>query len=662
MNEKEKKLLNNLSRLLGNPEVSESAFKQIEEAAAKKEKERKLLEQFENALLGIQIKPTEKQNETLHNSLVDSMEEFVEPIVVEDTFADIKNANSREVTVPNSQATPVQPQPVLPDSFVNKVTDTITKTAKKSEGPEVVKVDPVRAEIQQMKQSITDLHSFASRMSQMGGGGEVNLRYLDDIDKSTFVNNYFLSYSSSTNNFLFANVTTAVDWLHIPSSINPDVSLAHSLGNNTNRWESLWVGSNSITFSDTLGGPDQVLSLANQVFYITQGSGSNTTFNANAGFNAGGVILQNYTIRLADAQHDFTIGSPGDGGRIIIQRTLDIGNSVANAAVSAFEVANNGLTTIRNNLQIINPITQTNAAPFTIQSQLGTPQGFTDPGVTMYAINSANVSNRLVMDTYGNGVYNSIAGRTSRGTISAPTSLASNDVILRISGNGYDGAGFPSTGTARIDFVTAENFSVANQGSSLRFWTTPLGTNTVTVTMLMTSNATTVNGAFTANNTYVYGDLSVTGNTTSNNATFSGNVAIYGTTSANNINLQANAGITFPDNTTQITAYKAPNVRIDAAISNTVLIDFASDNIIYVHTNGATLTANIQNLSSGAGRSIELFIFNNIGGTQQFNHNLRSGTQATGGQSFYLCTHNLMYVKYFCLDGNTYNTFVTAIV
>ena len=98
MNEKEQKLLNNLSRLLGNPEVSESAFKQIEEAAAKKEKERKLLEQFENVLLGIQIKPTEKQNETLHNSLVDSMEEFVEPIVVEDKFADIKNANSREVS------------------------------------------------------------------------------------------------------------------------------------------------------------------------------------------------------------------------------------------------------------------------------------------------------------------------------------------------------------------------------------------------------------------------------------------------------------------------------------------------------------------------------------------------------------------------------------
>ena len=379
----------------------------------------------------------------------------------------------------------------MPDSFVNKAADIITKTAKKSEGPEVVKVDPVRAEIQQMKQSITDLHSFASRMSQMGGGGEVNLRYLDDIDKSTFVNNYFLSYSSSTNNFVFANVTTAVDWLHVPSSIVPDVSLVHSLGNNTNRWESLWVGSNSITFSDTLGGPDQVLSLANQVFYVTQGSGSNTIFNANAGFNAGGVILQNYTIRLANAQHDFTIGSPGDGGRILINRSLYVGNTSANV----YEFSTNTTSTL----------------------------------------------------------------------ISTPTTIS----------------------------------------------------NTLT---------------------------------------------IYGNTLANNITLEANAVITFPDNTTQSTAYKAPNVRIDAAISNTVLIDFASDNIIYVHTNGATLTANIQNLSSGAGRSIELFIFNNIGGTQQFNHSLRSGTQATGGQSFYLCSHNLMYVKYFCLDGNTYNTFVTAIV
>jgi len=480
MNETEKKLFEKLSKLLG-PEAAEAEFKRIDEETAKRKKEKQFLASFEEALLNPKPKKIieEKESEALHNALIESCDEFIEPIILEEKPAAIPLG--------------AQPLPQLPEKdFVTKAVKSLSKLSRNEYNDKVNETpESIRKEIDLMKKTITDLHRFARNASGMGGGGEVNLRYLDDINKSTFVNNYFLSYSSTSNNFLFANVTTAVDWLHIPSSIIPDVSLAHSLGNNTNRWESLWIGSNSITFSDTLGGPDQVLSLANQVFYITQGSGSNSTFNANAGFNAGGVILQNYTIGLANAQHDFTIGSPGDGGCILINRSLYVGNTSANL----YEFSTNTTSTL----------------------------------------------------------------------ISTPTTIS----------------------------------------------------NTLT---------------------------------------------IYGNTLANNITLEANAGITFSDNTTQSTAYKAPNVRIDAAISNSVLIDFASDNIIHVHTNAGTLTANIQNLSSGAGRSIELFIFNNIGGTQQFNHSLRSGTQATGGQSFYLSSHNLMYVKYFCLDGTANNTFVTAIV
>ena len=126
-----------------------------------------------------------------------------------------------------------------------------------------------------------------------------------------------------------------------------------------------------------------------------------------------------------------------------------------------------------------------------------------------------------------------------------------------------------------------------------------------------------------------------------------------------NQNIKANTTITFGDNSVQNTAYKVPNVRVANVISNTVLIDFSTDNFVHIHTNQATVTANLQNLT--AGKIVDLFIYNNIGGTQQFNHGVAS-SQAANGSSFFLCSHPLMYVKYFCLDGTANNTLVVAIV
>jgi len=236
--------------------------------------------------------------------------------------------------------------------------------------------------------------------------------------------------------------TTMIAVNSVNSSIIPTSNLVFTLGNTTNRFAEMWIGSNSIIFTDTMGGPDQTLSVANQVFYIAQKSAPNT-YNANAGFNAGGIILQNYTIQLANTSQNLIVGS------------TSVNNSV-----------------------------------------------------------------------------------------------------------------------------------IFNQ------------------------------------------------------------------------NIKANTTITFTDNTVQNTAYKVPNVRIANVISNSVLIDFSTDNFVHIHTNAGTVTANLQNLT--AGKVVELFIFNNAGGTQQFNHGV-SSTQATGGASFYLSSHNTMYVKYFCLDGTANNTFVAAI-
>ena len=271
----------------------------------------------------------------------------------------------------------------------------------------------------------------------------------------TFSNNYGMRFPDATfqatafntnTQYTFSNTITFSSNVRVHSVI-PTANLTYTLGNTTNRFSSLYVGANSITFTDTLSGPDQVLSLANQVFYITQGSGSNSTFNANAGFNAGGIVSQNYNIRLANNSQNLVIGSTSVNTSVIV-----------------------------------------------------------------------------------------------------------------------------------------------------------------------------------------------------------------------NQNLLVNTTLTFSDNTVQNTAF-IPNIsrpRIISGTTNAITIDFSTDTTIHLHTNAGTVTANLINFT--AGKQVDVIIYNNIGGTQQYNHGLSTGNRAVGGASFFLCTHPTMWVTYICEDNTETNCFVKAAV
>jgi len=145
----------------------------------------------------------------------------------------------------------------------------------------------------------------------------------------------------------------------------------------------------------------------------------------------------------------------------------------------------------------------------------------------------------------------------------------------------------------------------------------------------------------------------VTGPTSSSDLTI-GNAGDTGT-------LYLNRMVKFPDGSTQTTAYvpglKTP--RIISGITTAFTIDFSSDVLIHLHTNAATVTATLTNYT--AGKQVDVVIYNNVGGTQQFNHGL-SSSNATGGNSFYLCSHPTMWVTYICMDGTSGNTFVRAVV
>jgi len=50
------------------------------------------------------------------------------------------------------------------------------------------------------------LSKIQQQMSTMGGGGEVKLRYLDDVDRSSIVDEGYLNYNASTGKFVFSKL------------------------------------------------------------------------------------------------------------------------------------------------------------------------------------------------------------------------------------------------------------------------------------------------------------------------------------------------------------------------------------------------------------------------------------------------------------------------
>jgi len=153
-----------------------------------------------------------------------------------------------------------------------------------------------------------------------------------------------------------------------------------------------------------------------------------------------------------------------------------------------------------------------------------------------------------------------------------------------------------------------------------------------------------------------YGNINVAaylaGNVTIGNLTVS-NLTVNGTLTTGNV---AVGGTFAPAKGITHNATK-PTI-----VGNVVLINFDTDDLIHVHTTGpgTTITANLVNLSTTVGKTVEVLVMSSAGGSTQFNHGVAS-SQSTNGYSFFLTSHQTMYVKYFNIDGTTGNLFVTAI-
>ena len=262
-----------------------------------------------------------------------------------------------------------------------------------------------------------------------------------------------------------------------------------------------------------------------------------------------------------------------------------------------------GAVAMNSTLVLANSTFSASEAAFRITAA-GSSQTPTQAGTLMQLTNKPNVPARVLIDSFGtsNTAYSIIAGRAARGTVDAPTATQNNDILLRIAGNSYGTTGYAPFGDARIDFVATENHSDTNRGSRIRFWNTPTGSNVVNEI-----------ASFNADSVY-----------------FTGTVA-------------PEKGFIY-----------SPTILVGAQTAFT--IDFSTTSLIKA-TLVADCTISLSNYVPG--KVVEVWLTNTGGPGRTITHGCTATNSTVNSTTFTIAGTASAYLRYFSIDGDNANTFVT---
>lgn len=256
-------------------------------------------------------------------------------------------------------------------------------------------------------------------------------------------------------------------------------------------------------------------------------------------------------------------------------------------------------------INIINPNVVDNSVFLKISGATGgASQLPSNPGYTIHTTSINGQGNRITADAFGSAAnnYASFIGRRGRGTAESPLALLSGDIIARFAGNGYGASKFSQYGDGRIEVVAAENFTDESKHTRIEFYTTNIGSNSANLI-----------------------------------ATFNGGNAVF-------------SGIVNPQKGFVYT----PNV-VSSNVS-TFNIDVANTSLHKLSCNGA-LTISLSGFQYG--KVVEVWLTNYAGSTQTITHGCSAINSTTNSTTFTMPSSSSAYLKYFSIDGDLANTFVS---
>ena len=156
-------------------------------------------------------------------------------------------------------------------SIIELTSKELSKNKSLKEQPELGSLDEVKKEFQKFKDVVTH------QMSTIGGGGEVNLRKLDDVDDSSKANGFALKYNSSTDKFDFGEV--ASDLSAVDQDIIPDGNGTRSLGSSSKRFKDIFLAGETINLGGATISSDGTGSIAIAATGATLPAGSKAGAN-----------------------------------------------------------------------------------------------------------------------------------------------------------------------------------------------------------------------------------------------------------------------------------------------------------------------------------------------------------------------------------------------
>ena len=247
------------------------------------------------------------------------------------------------------------------------------------------------------------------------------------------------------------------------------------------------------------------------------------------------VEIQNNTVSTSP-----TTGALQVDGGTGIQGNLNVGGNLVtytSAGNVAFQALDTGIVEFRTPALIA---ANTAGALNIVGSADGSYQPVYNTGSMVHVTGNDGVSNRITLDTFGTGaaVQTSLVMRLARGTAAAPTAVQANDILARITGSGFGNASqyvlaAGNIGTLGMDFVALENYTTANAGSALKFYTSPIGAVTKTLSANVTANVSTFPSVSATGNIVATGNILLSSSGTMGyNAGAGGTVAQTGNKSA----------------------------------------------------------------------------------------------------------------------------------
>ena len=226
--------------------LAEEKAKNKAEDSKKKEKSRSrkgdFLEAFSTELKNL------REEEEQHKRDVAAMEAWLtspvkekdEPSIIEEVIESVEEVEEEKEVLEELADTPLQEEAV---KYLHTKREELTE--------EQIKIKSLEKQFEDLRKQIT---SVRLGMQGQGGGGAVNIRDMDDIDRSTaLVNNKFLKYNSATGTFVGADASGGggADLSSVDENILPSATETYNLGSSSLRWNDLFLAGETIDLGGT---------------------------------------------------------------------------------------------------------------------------------------------------------------------------------------------------------------------------------------------------------------------------------------------------------------------------------------------------------------------------------------------------------------------------